>query len=73
MNERDEQELKELLQRHIPRADAEPRRDLWPQMRGRMESPPAKRWLWFEWALAGALVAGLLVNPGTILVLLYHL
>ncbi|HUO34065.1 MAG TPA: hypothetical protein VMU43_03645 [Candidatus Acidoferrum sp.] len=72
MNESAEKELKELLQRHVPRGNAEPRRDLWPQMLKRMEAPPRK-WAWLDWALAGTLLAGLLLNPGTILVLLYHL
>ena len=53
-------------------------KDLWPAMQRRLQSEsaavPAKlRVPWFDWALAGALVASLALFPAWIPVLLYYL
>jgi len=71
---RDENEKLETLLRTaiVPIDDSELKHDLWPQMLVRLEVGVA-RIPWFDWALA-ALVAGwILVDPQTILALLYHL
>jgi hypothetical protein len=71
---RDENEKLETLLRTaiVPIDDSELKHDLWPQMLARLEVGVA-RIPWFDWTLA-ALVAGwILVDPRTILALLYHL
>lgn len=72
MNNHDERKLREFLRANMPRADAVPKRDLWPRMLRRLEEPtwPA---LWFDWALVGAMLMWLVLFPKTISVLLYHL
>lgn len=74
-NQRHENELKRLLQREFPplqNADLE--RDLWPQMLRRLDAQPEPlRVPWFDWALAAAVAAALLLFPGAIPALLYHL
>jgi hypothetical protein len=67
-----------LLQRAIPRVDdrAELPRDLWPAMLRRMDeqsSRGATSVPWFDWALAGGLVAFAAIAPRTIPVILYYL
>lgn len=55
---------------------AEPERDLWPAMLRRMEEPARSRVStipWFDWALAGGLVAFAAMVPRTIPVILYYL
>lgn len=47
-------------------------RDLWPSMLKRMNAP-VKVPPWFDWALAGGLVAFTAFAPATIPVLLYYL
>jgi hypothetical protein len=66
-------ELKTLLKNAIaPVQHAELQRDLWPQMLRRLDEQPL-RVPWFDWALAAVLAASLLLFPGTIPALLYHL
>lgn len=73
MNEQNDKEIQELLKRSItPVADTELRRDLWPQMLKKLNQQPA-RVPWFDWALAAILSALLIVFPGAIPALLYHL
>lgn len=68
-----EKELKALLKREFPPLQsAELRRDLWPQMARRLEARPL-RVPWFDWALAAAAIAVLLLFPGAIPALLYQL
>ena len=70
MNEHDEA-LKELLQRAAPGpADRELKRDLWPEMRQRLERPPVQI-PWEDWALAATLLLCLLLFPETIPAVLY--
>lgn len=67
------QEMKSLLSQAIaPVIDAEPQRDLWPRMLAKLEEQPF-RVPWFDWALAAVLSAALLLFPGAIPALLYHL
>jgi hypothetical protein len=71
MNERDDA-LKELLQRAAPPADRELRRDLWPEMRRRLDRPPVHIPL-VDLALAAILLLCLLLFPETIPAVLYLL
>jgi len=73
MSEGNDQKLREFLKSHVPRADTEPKRDLWPLVLRRLERPAPRRVLWFDWALAGAVLAGILLFPKTVSVLLYHM
>jgi hypothetical protein len=69
-------EIKELLKQTVgPMKDTELRRDLWPQMLRKLDEQlaPARNVPWFDWALAAILSAVLLLFPGTIPALLYHL
>ncbi|HMD40798.1 MAG TPA: hypothetical protein VKH15_16050 [Candidatus Acidoferrum sp.] len=73
MTDQNEKELKELLKQSIaPFTNSDLRRDLWPQMLQRLSHQPI-RVPWFDWALAAILAALLLLFPGTIPALLYHL
>jgi len=78
------QDLREKLRSALPpMKDAEPQRDLWPQMLKRMEQgrgeAPASgtQWTfrlpWFDWALLGLAGAAMAFFPALIPVLLYHL
>jgi len=66
--------IEELLKDALPRidGDAEPSRDLWPDLLKRMDSEPV-RVPWFDWALATGLFALIAVFPGAIPVFLYYL
>ena len=70
-----EKELQELLKREFPPSqNAELQRDLWPQMLQRLDAQPEPlRIPWFDWALAAAVAAALLLFPGAIPALLYQL
>jgi hypothetical protein len=71
MNEQDEA-LKELLQRAAPGpVDRELKRDLWPEMRQRLDRPPVH--ISWDWALAAALLLCLLLFPDAIPAVLYLL
>src|SRR5439155_9275540 len=75
-NERNVQEVKELLKQVIPPVhDTELRRDLWPQMLRKLDehSAPVFTVPWFDWALAAVLGVALVFFPGAIPALLYHL
>jgi hypothetical protein len=70
-------EVRALLKESVPPIrDMELSRDLWPEMRERLmsESPAAGglRVPWFDWVLAAAAGAALLVFPGIIPALFYH-
>lgn len=69
----DERELEALLKREFPPCkNAELQRDLWPEMLLRLDTRPL-RVPWFDWALAAAVAAALLLFPTAIPVLLYQL
>ena len=73
MNHLDDQELQALLKREFPPVDAaELQRDLWPRMLRRLDTQPL-RVPWFDWALAAAVAALLLLFPSAIPALLYQL
>jgi len=83
-------QVKHLLRQAMPPVPQEqlnPRTDLWPQLRSRIESQLAVdraantnhepssiriRVHWFDWALAALAAAALLFFPGIIPSLLYH-
>ena len=70
--------MQQLLKSALLRVsdDAELDRDLWPAMLRRMDHESvrnAARVPWFDWALAGGLVAFAAVVPRTIPVILYYL
>jgi len=77
-------ELKHFLRRAIPpipSSKLEPRADLWPRLRARIDSqhradrahaPIPIRIHWFDWALAALATAALVFFPGIIPALLYH-
>jgi hypothetical protein len=79
----DNKDLEELLRRSIPPlrdADVELHRDLWPQLKQRLDQENARdharqplRIPWFDWALAALAVAALIFFPAVIPALLYHL
>ncbi len=72
MNEQDGA-LQDLLKRAMGGvADRELKRDLWPRMLQRIERPSI-RVPWWDWAVAAALLLGLLLLPETIPALLYLL
>jgi hypothetical protein len=70
--------VKQLLRSAMPRIGDEPAldRDLWPAMLRRMDAEAVHRVSsvpWFDWALAGGLVAFAAIVPRTIPVILYYL
>lgn len=79
MNAHDEDRIKTLLQQALPpmEGEAEPGRDLWPAMLGRLNATPDAElkagWAWFDGALAAALVVLVALFPASIPVLLYYL
>ncbi len=73
MSEREMEELKKQLKQSLsPVKHVELRRDLWPQMRRRLEEAPI-RVPWWDWALLAAASALIFLFPGMIPALLYHL
>jgi hypothetical protein len=82
-------EMRKLLRQSMPPLSPdqlEPRTDLWPQLRTRIEAErstdrtagsihresPRIRVTWFDWALAALAAAALIFYPGIIPALLYH-
>jgi hypothetical protein len=49
-----------------------PARDLWPQLRRRLDTP-ALAVSRFDWALLAAMLTSIVLFPETLLALLYHL
>jgi hypothetical protein len=72
MTERNDKEIRDLLKRAFPPIDPEPRHNLWPAMRRRLEEGE-RRLPWYDWALAGAVLGAVAVFPQLILVLVYNL
>jgi hypothetical protein len=68
------EQMKVLLKAALPRIaeDLRPARDLWPDVLRKMDLEPV-RIPWFDWALAGGLVALAVAFPTAIPVLLYYL
>jgi len=77
----EEERVKELLKQALPpvACDAEPARDLWPDVLRRLDAEPAPsralpaKLPWFDWALIGGLVVFAVSFPATIPVFLYYL
>jgi len=81
----DEERIKNLLQQALPPVapDAEPARDLWPDVLRQMNAEPAptralpqsevRSIPWFDWALIAGLVLFAASFPATIPVFLYYL
>lgn len=73
MNHDDDNEFRELLKRNFPpMGHREPSRDFWPQMLQRLSRQPLQI-QWFDWALAALVGAAILIFPGIIPALFYHL
>jgi hypothetical protein len=73
MNQDEQNRMKRLLQQALlPVADAEPARDLWPDVLRRLDATPASP-PWYDLALAGGLVALTAFFPAAIPVFLYFL
>jgi hypothetical protein len=72
MSEQDHDDIRRLLQHAFPRVNAELRRDLWPAMSRRLEAR-ARRFVWYDWALASLAGGVIAAFPDLVLVLLYHL
>ena len=73
MNRHENEKLETVLRTAIvPIGDSELKHDLWPQMLVRLQVGGA-RLPWFDWALAALVAAWILVDPRTILALLYQL
>jgi hypothetical protein len=72
MSEQDQDDMRRLLQDAFPRVNAELRRDLWPAMSRTLDAR-ARRFVWYDWALAGLAGSVLAAFPDLVLVLLYHL
>jgi hypothetical protein len=69
----EERKLQALLKREFPPLqNAELQRDLWPHMLRRLDGQPL-RVPWFDWVLAAAVAAALLLFPNAIPALLYQL
>jgi hypothetical protein len=77
MNSENDEQLKQLIRQAIaPVKDAELQRDLWPQMRKRLQREQQHepvRIPWFDWVLAAVSCLILVLFPGVIPALLYHL
>ena len=74
MNPNDDKALRDLLKQSVaPVRDAELRRDLWPQMLQRLDEAQPVRVPWFDWVLAALASAALILFPGVIPAVLYHL
>ena len=73
--QQNEMELRALLQSEFPPLEnTEAQRDLWPQMLRRLDAQPEQlRIPWFDWALAAAVAAALLLFRNVIPALLYQL
>jgi hypothetical protein len=72
MSEQDHDDIRRLLQEAFPRVNDELRRDLWPAILPRLDTR-ARRFVWYDWALAGLAGGVIAAFPDLILVLLYHL
>jgi hypothetical protein len=71
--DREEREVRAALQRAFPAAEAELRRDLWPAMLRRLEEQLGPAVPWYDWALAGGVLAMAVFFPKIALLFAYHL
>jgi len=68
----EQEEIRQALKDAFPAVDTELRRDLWPAMLQRLETP-AMSVPWYDWALASCVAAALIFFPRIVLFLAYHL
>jgi hypothetical protein len=75
MSESEQERIQRLLRSAFPPiADAEPTRDLWPEMLRRIEAADSRvRFGLLDWVIAGLVAASVFFFPGLIPGLLYHL
>lgn len=78
VRDQEPEHIKKMLREALPPLgmNAEPDRDLWPTMLRQMDeqtSRAAASVPWFDWALAGGLLAFVSIAPRTIPVILYYL
>ena len=74
MNSENDEQLKQLIRQVIaPVKSPELRRDLWPQMRKRLQQRESVPVPWFDWVLAAISCLILVLFPSVIPALLYHL
>jgi hypothetical protein len=81
MSAHEEERLNQLLKQAVPAVepDAEPARDLWPDVLKRLAEEPAhepairSRWMWFDAALLAGLAVMGISFPAAIPLLLYYL
>ena len=72
MKQTDDQRMRDLLKSAFPPlGDGEPSRELWPQLRRKLEGSPL-RLPWFDWALVALLPTWCAVFPRAVLFLLYQ-
>jgi ParB-like chromosome segregation protein Spo0J len=76
MKETEREAIQRLLKSSLPRiANAEPARDLWPEMLKRIEAgeDSSFRFGLLDWVIAGLVAVSIFVFPGVIPELFYHL
>ena len=77
MNHQNDHDLRDLLKKSVPQvSEPDLRRELWPQMRERLNRQPALAAVhvpWFDLTLAALAAVALLLFPGVIPALFYHL
>ena len=72
MQEHDNGKMREALKLAFPAVDQELQRDLWPLMLRRLE-PGRSGVPWYDWVLAGVVVAMAAFFPKMLLLFAYHL
>jgi hypothetical protein len=72
MSDQDHDDIRRVLQDAFPRVNADLRRDLWPAMSRTLDAR-ARRFVWYDWALAGLAGSVIAAFPDLVLVLVYHL
>jgi hypothetical protein len=72
MTEHDDPQIREALKQSFPPVNTELRRDLWPEVLGKLDAHPA-RVPWYDWVLIGVSASVFLFFPQLILVFAYHL
>lgn len=73
MNDAADERLRRAVRAALPPADTEgPSRDLWPELRRRIERQPAPVSR-LDWVLLAALLAFFVIFPEGLVTLLYHL
>lgn len=76
MMEREQKEMGQLLRKAVrpidAGTDAEPARDLWPEMLKRLD-PGRTEIPWFDWVLLGGVAMLVMLSPRVIPLLVYYL